>query len=301
MVRKMVPLAQYGPCRIFMKQTFFDLDAWAEAAPKNQVEFRQAISIILTAVANDRYLSEIMIMKGGILMAIRHSSTRYTSDLDFSSSVARANFDQEKFDRAFRQSLAMIVADSDYGLDCRVQSCRFNPPDDHCHFPNLELKIGYAYKGTPKHKRLMAGQSPSTIEMDFSLNEPINDVEVLRLERGMCLQAYALTDLIAEKFRALLQQQPRNRYRRQDVYDLRFLLESGIDESKKQMIHRHLIMKAKARGIEPNRDSLANPELRRRAEKEYKTLADEIEGDLPDFDESFALIASFYRSLPWSG
>jgi DNA replication initiation complex subunit (GINS family) len=96
-----------------------------------------------------------------------------------------------------------------------------------------------------------------------------------------------------------MQQQQRNRYRRQDVYDLRFLLESGIDDSEKRIIHRNLIIKAKARGIEPDSDSLASPELRRRAQKEYQTLADEIDGDLPDFNESFELIESFYRSLPW--
>jgi hypothetical protein len=165
-----------------MNQKLCSLDAWAEAAPDNRVEFRQAISIILAAVANDRYLRDSMIMKGGILMGIRHNSSRFTTDLDFSSSATRLHFDFEKFDQTLRRSLALTVADSEYGLDCRVQHCRFNPPDDHCQFPNLELKIGYAYKGTPKHKRLMAGQSPSIIEIDFSLNEPINDVEELHLE-----------------------------------------------------------------------------------------------------------------------
>lgn len=282
-----------------MKQKHCDLAAWAEAASAHRMEFRQAICIILEALANDKYLRDRMIMKGGMLMGIRHNSPRFTTDLDFSSSASRGSFDLEKFDQALRRSLALTVADSDYGLDCRVQSSRFNPPDDHCQFPSLELKIGYAYKGTAKHKRLMAGQSPTIIEIDFSLNEPINDVEELHLGKGMCLQAYALTDLIAEKFRALMQQQQRNRYRRQDVYDLRFLLENGIDDSEKEMIYRNLIIKAKARGIDPRVDSLADPEIRKRAQKEYQTLADEIEGELPDFEESFAFIESFYRSLPW--
>ncbi len=163
----------------------------------------------------------------------------------------------------------------------------------------MELKIGYAYKGTPKHKKLLAGQSPTIIAIDFSLNEPIIDIEQIDLGDGVSLQAYALTDLIAEKLRALMQQQQRNRYRRQDIYDLCFLLESGINEVQKKSIHKNLMTKALARGIEPRTDSLSDPELRRRAKKEYATLADEIQGDLPDFDASFALVESFYRSLPW--
>lgn len=56
---------------------------------------------------------------------------------------------------------------------------------------------------------------------------------------------------------------------------------------------------AQARGIEPRRDSLGDLELRRRAEKEYATLRTEIQGDLSNFDQSFELVESFYRSLPW--
>ena len=47
------------------------------------------------------------------------------------------------------------------------------------------------------------------------------------------ISAYGLTDLIAEKFRALLQQVPRNRYRRQDIYDIAHLIERfALDESE---------------------------------------------------------------------
>jgi len=282
-----------------MKLPSCDLDGWVEDAPENQKEFRQAIRIILTAISHDLKLRSSMVIKGGILMGIRYHSDRFTTDLDFSTSATKGEIDVEEFERILKQSLAMAAADSDYGLDCQVQSCRINPPNDDYQFPNLELKIGYAYKGTPKHKRLMAGQSPTIVKIDFSLNEPIIDIEQIDLGDGLSLQAYALTDLIAEKLRALMQQEKRNRYRRQDIYDLRFLLESGISATQKVSVLKNLITKAQARGIEPGRYSLDDPELRRRAEKEYATLTDEIQGDLPDFDESFKLVGSFYRSLPW--
>lgn len=282
-----------------MTHQIYELDGWVEEAPENGKEFRQAVSIILTAVSHDLKLRSSMVMKGGILMGIRYHSGRFTTDLDFSTSAKKGEIDTEEFERTLRQSLAMAAADSDYGLDCRVQSCRINPPNDDSQFPNLELKIGYAYKGTLKHKRLMTGQSPTIVKIDFSLNEPIIDIEEIDLGEGVSLQAYALTDLIAEKLRALMQQEKRNRYRRQDIYDLRFLLESGINDAQKESVLKNLIAKAKARGIEPNRDSLSDPELRRRSQREYAFLADEIQGDLPDFDESFEMVELFYLSLPW--
>ena len=45
--------------------------------------------------------------------------------------------------------------------------------------------------------------------------------------------------------------------------------------------------------------TLANAEIRRRAQEEYHTLADEVAGQLPDFDGAFSHLVGFYRSLPW--
>lgn len=282
-----------------MTHRIYELEAWVDEAPANQKEFRQAIRIIMESVSRDLKLRSQMVMKGGILMAIHYHSVRFTTDLDFSTSATKGEMNAEEFEEALRQSMAMSVEDSDYGLDCRIQSCGINPPGVDCPFPNLELKIGYAYKGTPKHKRLLSGQSPTIIEIDFSLNEPIIEIEQIDIGKGISLQAYALTDLIAEKLRALLQQEIRNRYRRQDIYDLRLLLKAGLDVEQKESVLRSLMIKAKARGIVPNPDSLGDPELRRRSQAEYATLADEINGVLPDFDESFECVESFYRSLPW--
>ncbi|MFO0310822.1 MAG: hypothetical protein ACK53D_18330, partial [Pseudanabaena sp.] len=61
-----------------------------------------------------------------------------------------------------------------------------------------------------------------------------------------------------------------------------------------------LIIKSKAREISPDINSFEDPDLKSRAKKEYHTLEDEIEGELPAFDELFQKVADFYRSLPWS-
>jgi hypothetical protein len=44
---------------------------------------------------------------------------------------------------------------------------------------------------------------------------------------------------------------------------------------------------------------MANPEIIRRSRAEYKNLASEIEGELPDLDTVYGVVEAFYRSLPW--
>jgi predicted nucleotidyltransferase component of viral defense system len=164
------------------------------------------------------------------------------------------------------------------------------------------MKVGYAYKGTPQHKRLLSLQSPNTISIDYSLNEATPNIEDLKLNLEEGILAYSLTDLIAEKYRSLLQQVSRNRSRRQDVYDLNLLVErlGDIDSFERRKILSSLIIKSKAREISPDINSFEDPDLKSRAKKEYHTLEDEIEGELPAFDELFQKVADFYRSLPWS-
>ncbi|MCU0796578.1 MAG: nucleotidyl transferase AbiEii/AbiGii toxin family protein [Akkermansiaceae bacterium] len=278
-----------------------DLDTWAREAAPGQQAFRQAVHLVLTAITSDLGLRETMVMKGGLLMAIRYHSHRFTKDLDFSTSKTRVEIDPDTIRQKLERSLAMAVANSDYNLDCRIQRCRFNPPEEDAQFPNLELKIGYAFKGSKEHSRLLHGRASATIEIDFNLNEPIIDIETLDLGEGLFLRAYALSDLIAEKLRSLMQQTKRNRYRRQDIYDLRLLLELGVDVETRRAILTNLIKKSQSRGITPTPDSLADPEIRRRAQRDYPTLADEVEGMLPDFDESYNQVEAFYRALPWDG
>lgn len=276
-----------------------DLEAWVESAPTGQEDFREAAKTILTAITSNLDLRKTMVIKGGVLMAIRYGSDRHTTDIDFSSSLKRGDINIADFKHRFETSLATAVVQSGSDLDCRVQRCKFNPKDDDATFPSIDMTVGYARKGTKMHGRLMKRESVHAISIDFSLNEEIFGFEDLEIGSTTKLQAYTFTDIVAEKLRSLLQQPSRDRYRRQDPYDLRFLIELGIDEGQKQAILDSLMAKSLSRGIEPDRDSISDPEVRRRAEQEYHTLASEIEGELPDFDESFDLVEKFYKSLPW--
>jgi predicted nucleotidyltransferase component of viral defense system len=190
----------------------------------------------------------------------------------------------------------------DYGLACKVQSFKMKPPSPDASFPTLKLKVEYAYKHeTRNYRRLQQNASIHVVTIDYSFNEISNEPETIRLTDGGEILAYSLTDLIAEKYRALIQQETRNRIRRQDVYDLHLLLTtcSDITKNEKAKILESLIKKAASRDITVERGMLTREELINRSQKEYAQLASEIKGDLPPFESSFSIVKNFYESLPW--
>ena len=75
-----------------------DIAAWVQRAPDAaQRELRQAVHTVLVAIGRSSDLQPYMIIKGGILLAIRYESSRYTRDIDFSTAQRFAEFDQETF------------------------------------------------------------------------------------------------------------------------------------------------------------------------------------------------------------
>jgi predicted nucleotidyltransferase component of viral defense system len=285
----------------------FDIKDWVEDAPtnrSNEKELRQAVHTILSAIASDSDLKANMILKGGILLAIRYKSHRFTTDIDFSTErPLGSEITEDSIRQSLDSSLAQKVEELDYDLDCRVQSSKLQPKDRKSTYPSIKMTVGYAYKGTSQHKRLLSLKSLNIVSIDYSLNEATPNIEDLKLNLKEGILTYSLTDLIAEKYRSLLQQVSRNRTRRQDVYDLNLLIErfGDIDNFERSKILNSLIIKSKARlKIAPDINSFEDPELKSRAKKDYPSLESELEGELPDFEELFQKVAAFYRSLPWS-
>jgi predicted nucleotidyltransferase component of viral defense system len=272
-----------------------------ENTPRGR-SFREAVHTILFAIANNKNLHAEMIMKGGILLAIRYASQRYTTDLDFSTPKTIKQFNKDKFFTEFKKSLLSATEQLDYGLDCRLQSHRINPPSAEASFPTLKLKIGYAYKNNYRdHRRLLNKQSLNVVEVDLSFNEFNQEIEIMNLTEGGDIPIYSLTDLIAEKFRAILQQEVRNRHRRQDIYDLYHLLNKvPVNEHKKKKILNSLLKKSSTRKLKIEKKSMRKNEIFKRTQKEYDLLKQEILGDLPDFKKVYSFARDFYESLPWS-
>jgi len=282
-----------------------EIEKWVGDAPTNQQLFRKAVHIILKAVAASEYLKPHMIMKGGMLLGIRYKSSRYTKDIDFSTSESFKDFDENKFQSEFDDSLVFSAEDLAYGIDCKIQSLKVQPrqkPGVESTFPSLVISIGYAEKGAKCHKRFLEGNSINVIKIDYSFNELAPHPEELSLEGGEII-AYGLTDLIAEKIRSVMQQVVRNRQRRQDIYDLNYLLTNSeeFDDEEKWIILDSILVKSKGRLDDDfvNRSTLDDKNIYELSKQDYSLMVDEVDGDLPDFDESYNRVNRFYKDLPW--
>lgn len=279
-----------------------DIVSWVHEAPDAmQRELREAVHTVLVAIGGSLSLQSQMIMKGGILLAIKYKSSRYTRDIDFSTAMKFADLDEAQFRSDLDRRLALAVEQLDYGVDCRVQSYAVQPRREGADFQTIHMTVGYAKKGTKKHTHLVAKKCPDIVEVDYSFNEQTEQIDHLRLNDGTVIYAYSFVDLIAEKLRAMLQQEVRGRVRRQDAYDLFRLLKSApvTDHDQQRLILQALQTKAATRSLPIDRHSMAKPAIRERSKKEYPRLADEIAEPLPAFEEVYGFVQAFYESLPW--
>ncbi|MBS9439606.1 nucleotidyl transferase AbiEii/AbiGii toxin family protein [Photorhabdus noenieputensis] len=280
------------------------IEDWIADAPQDRITFRQAVHIVLQAIASNEYLKPKMIMKGGILLGLRYQSSRFTEDIDFSTNMRLADIDQQTFHEELDDALAISSAELPYQVTCAVQSLSIQPRNtEEATFPSFRLKIGYARNNNNgEMRRLRQGQSPHTVKIDYSLNEHSLNVDHITLTDDNDIQAYSFTDLVAEKIRSVIQQIVRNRSRRQDIYDLNLLLDSIQPENKDKLAILTTLLEKSTGRLE---DGMVNPEtlgrvdIRERSSREYELLKDEVEGELMDFDTAYTRIVDFYKSLPW--
>lgn len=278
------------------------LAEWAasETDPTRR-EFRQAVHLVLRAIAGAKTLAPFMIMKGGILLAIRYHSSRFTKDVDFSTSRALQEVDLPGLLKDIEDAIAPVSADNDYGLALLLQSYKINPankPD--AAFPTLQLKIAYASKSNGgEMRRLALKQAPRAIQIDYSFNEWVSEVESQTVDGGI-LNMYAYHDLIAEKLRSVLQQPIRERARFQDIYDLHLLIEGTTPTHEdKQAVLEKLRMASSDRNVPIFKLALRQDAVIEYSKKEYSSIAEQIT-DPPKFEISYRTVQEFFESLPWA-
>jgi len=283
--------------------TQLDLIAWvtSEVDPDRR-PLKEAVHTLLVALSKSPPTGPSLVLKGGILLAIRYGSSRYTRDVDFSTSDLFEAINPAQLEEELNKSLAVASEELDYGLACAVQSVEKKPKRADATFPTLTLRVGYARRDDlASMARLDKKQSSSILEIDFSFNEYVTEPETIRIAGAGSILAYSLINQLAEKYRSMHQQVTRNRIRRQDAYDISLLLRKNdpLTSDERNVLLETIIRTAEARQVAVNRHSLRLEEIRSRSREEYESLAAEIDEPLPEFDLLFDEVCSFYESLPW--
>ncbi len=281
-----------------------DIPNWVDGARANRREYRrrQVVEVLIETISSTEDLKYALLLKGGTLMALAYGSTRATTDIDFTAtSEDQGNVDElaQMLDDGFPAAARKAGYPR---LLCRVQKINKKPPRDDATFPTYEVRIGSAEAGTDEQRRLEAGQAVDVARLEISFNEFIGASQEIYFESDKSLLAYSPEDLIAEKIRAYLQQETRNRRRRQDIYDLSILVEgTQFDADFLQLTLDVLINKCHSRDIFPDIDTFDDEALVDRARSEYHTIQDEVRDQIVDFARDFDIVRDFYRSLPWDG
>ena len=281
-----------------------NVQAWVERAREDPATYRarQATEAVLNAIALTDPLKNKLFLKGGILMGLAYDSPRQTTDVDLTTDLEPGKEAAEAVKASLNSAFPSIIARLGYaGLHLQVHSMRLEPRNrfDGAEFPAIKIKVGYAQIGTAQHTALIEGRAAVTIDVDISFNEPMAQIQILSMPEGAELHAYSLTDLISEKLRAMLQQVTRRRYRRQDVYDIDYLIaDQDISDGQRKAILDAFLMKARARHLDPGKDSLDDAEVKRRSGADWDTLRLEL-GEVPDFEACYGRVRDFYRALPW--
>lgn len=284
--------------------TVLDLNAWvAEERDAQRRQFRQAVQLVLRAIAQSPALSSVMVMKGGILLAIRYRSSRFTRDVDFSTPRRLQDVDLSAFLSDLQDALRLVSDANDYGIELRVQSHAVKPANNPAvSFPTLSVRVGYADRRQVRQiERLRANQSPMTVPLDYSFNEWISESETVSLDDG-ALRMYPFHDLIAEKYRSVLQQPIRQRARYQDIYDLFLLLTEGraFTDVDRFVILRKLHEASADRAVPVLASGLDDPAVVEWSRKGYEQeLPQLVGGPVPRFEEAFCAVRQFFEALPW--
>ena len=277
-----------------------NIEEWIDRAENDdEKKFRQAIHLILLAVSRDKVLSQNLVIKGGIVLSLAYGSERYTTDLDLSALDNMEVLSKEELELKLGRQITAVVALSDYNLKLLVHSIKYMPKDpSKVKFPAYKAKIGYADSTNQNAiKRLDNKQSSKIIDLDISFNESVSvsDTENFKLTDRLNVLCYSLEQVV------------RTRSRRQDVFDIHYLLnqEASLlysNETKKTVLDK-LIKCSERKGIEAylNQSGMRDEEIKRLSLEDFHTLSLEIDIDIEvSPDDMYTVVQEYFESLPWN-
>ncbi|MDH5603829.1 MAG: nucleotidyl transferase AbiEii/AbiGii toxin family protein [Cyclobacteriaceae bacterium] len=247
-----------------------------------QIEKDYVISWVIYSIANNLFLKNNLVFKGGtVLKKVYFPEYRFSEDLDFT--FTGKDFDIEALNVAFKKLIEWTYEESRISLSIRNET----------QHETGNFNFYLAYTGP-----LGGSGANKDIKVDISQNELIyntpEEKKIIHpysdLDQEFSIFCYSLGEVIAEKMRSVMQ-----RTTPRDIYDLWYLF-----EVEGQAIEDHIFAfqeKAKFMGYSPN-------ELTKVLEQKEKTFAKHWQKhlanqmiEIPDFTKVWRELGKHWRKF----
>jgi predicted nucleotidyltransferase component of viral defense system len=255
------------------------------------VELDYTLSWVLAAIGQEKEIRENLIFKGGTCLKKCYfgDKYRYSQDLDFTA--MNGSISDQKLDEYISRVVAIatkLASESDNRIDFTIEFYKERQPHPF-NQKAYTLRAQLPWQRTPLTK----------IKLEISRDEKVvslpNKVPILH-EYGEKLPqelfVYTLEEILAEKYRAILQNQERLKERQwirsrvRDFYDLWCILTKFNHLLKSDTFHEIFKEKCNRKNIEFNsvEQFFNNQEYLTKIQKDWGEFLAVLVADLPDFN-----------------
>ena len=224
--------------------------------------------------------------KGGT--CLRHcyySGYRFSEDLDFSCSEESGDVERTT---SYLQGVAEWIQKNSL-LQASLKEVKASEGDFQ-----LEIPIEYCRGGTRRH-------GLPAIKLHLTFDEPILTAPELQTVRppysdlsSFTVMAYSKEEIIAEKMRALIQQQ-RKWPRPRDLYDLWFIFSQEREVYDWRRLHGLFAEKCRARQIKPDPSLLVSATLKNINERVWRRQLGMLMKEVPRFEDVWSDWVTFCK------
>lgn len=254
------------------------------------VELDYTLSLILISIARHQLAAKSLIFKGGTALKKCYfgSQYRFSQDLDFTLVGDLSKTDLDQVIEDITNQAGKIANSYDQNISFTVKPYKEQEPHPHDQQAYI-IKAQLPWHSQPLTK----------IKLEISRDELIVKSSVLRTiihEYGESfkeqLQVYALEEILAEKYRGLLQNQQKMqqrtwiRSRVRDFYDLWHILDQFRHELDLTGFKDFFIQKCRYKGVEfSSPDQFFEPNYLNRIKSDWEQFLSMLIEKLPEFDE----------------
>lgn len=252
--------------------------AEAEGLRFDQAEKDYVILQVLYALSRPDIAPKGWVFKGGT--CLRHCyypDYRFSEDMDFSCELRN---DFLGYAGALLNRMAARVQEAS-GIRMVAKPPQTIPGDFQVEIPLEYSRGGPRTQGLPGVKIHLTSDEPIMVEPAVCRVKPrYSDLS------EFTISAYSKREIVAEKMRALLQQQkkwPRPR----DLYDLWFILCRSGERFPREELRKLFVEKCRVRRVQPDREGLTSENLKEWNRKAWSNLLGPMLKTLPDYDQAW--------------